>query len=237
MSLPVVAHPTFKITIPSTKKTVSFRPYTVREEKILLMVREADSIPDVVDGLKQIISNCCQEDIDVNKLALFDIEYIFIKLRAKSVGEILQLQIKEDDKPIKFEVNLDEVELKFNPEHTKKIVLVEQYGVTMRYPTFDVMIKLDKFIKENKDPKMVNEFIFDVIVDCIENVFDNDKVYTDFSREELDNFVLSLPVEGSNKLRSFFDTMPVLEHTVTLKNKEGETKEITLRGLKDFFIF
>jgi hypothetical protein len=237
MSLPKVVHPTFKITIPSTKKALTFRPYTVREEKILLMMKESESIPDVVDALRQVIINCCMEDIDVSKLALFDIEYIFVKIRAKSVGEILELQLNEGEKPIKFTVNLDDVEIKFNPTHTNKIMLFDQYGVTMKYPTFDVMLKLDTFIKENKDTKKINEFIFDVIISCIDNVFDDEKVYKDFTKEELDNFVLSLPVEASNKLREFFDTMPSLEHTVTLKNKEGETKDITLRGLKDFFIF
>lgn len=234
MTLPKINHPIFKITIPSTKKALSFRPYTVKEEKLLLMVNSTDNLSESIDTLKQIINNCSIEPIDVNKLAVFDIEYIFIKLRAKSVGEQLELvyNFSGDKRP--FIVDLDKVEVKFNPEHQQKFVLVNDVGVSMKYPNFDSMLKLEQLIKQDGN---VDDFIFDMFIDCIDFVFDDNKVYNDFSKDELEEFVLSLPSDATKAIKKFFETMPVLEHTVPVRVKDGSTENVVLRGLKDFFIF
>lgn len=234
MTLPKITHPIFKITIPSTKKTLSFRPYTVKEEKLLLMIDKSENLTDSIDTLKQIINNCCVDSINVDKLAVFDIEYIFIKLRSKSVGEQLELvyNIEGDKRP--FVVDLEKVEVKFNPEHKQKFVLAGDVGVSMNYPNFDSMLKLEKLVKEDSD---VDQFVFDMFIDCIDTVFDDNKVYDDFSREEIEEFVLSLPSDATKTIRNFFETMPVLEHTVQVKKKDGSTEKVVLRGLKDFFIF
>lgn len=234
MTLPKITHPIFKITIPSTKKTLSFRPYTVKEEKLLLMIDKSENLTDSIDTLKQIINNCCVDSINVDKLAVFDIEYIFIKLRSKSVGEQLELiyNIEGDKRP--FVVDLEKVEVKFNPEHKQKFVLAGDVGVSMNYPNFDSMLKLEKLVKEDSD---VDQFVFDMFIDCIDTVFDDSKVYDDFSREEIEEFVLSLPSDATKTIRNFFETMPVLEHTVQVKKKDGSTEKVVLRGLKDFFIF
>ena len=229
MALPKITHPIFKITIPSTKQNLSFRPYTVKEEKLLLFVKNEENISEVIDVLKQVITNCCVETIDTEKLALFDIEYIFIKLRAKSVDSNIELNYRKGEQLTSFVVDLNSVEVKFNPKHEKKFMLYDNVGVTMRYPSFKEMYNLENLITD--------AIIFDLFTSCIENVFDDNKVYTEFTKEEMDEFVLSLPRECIEKVKTFFDTMPILEHKQMIKYKDGTTEEITLSGLKDFFIF
>ena len=229
MALPKITHPIFKITIPSTKQNLSFRPYTVKEEKLLLFIKNEENISEVIDVLKQVITNCCVETIDTEKLALFDIEYIFIKLRAKSVDSNIELNYRKGEQLTSFVVDLNSVEVKFNPKHEKKFMLYDNIGVTMRYPSFKEMYNLEDL--------MTDTIIFDLFTSCIENVFDDNKVYTEFTKEEMDEFVLQLPRECIEKVKTFFDTMPVLEHKQMIKYKDGTTEEITLSGLKDFFIF
>lgn len=229
MALPKITHPIFKITIPSTKQNLSFRPYTVKEEKLLLFIKNEENISEVIDVLKQVITNCCVETIDTEKLALFDIEYIFIKLRAKSVDSNIELNYRKGEQLTSFVVDLNSVEVKFNPKHEKKFMLYDNIGVTMRYPSFKEMYNLEDLITDT--------IIFDLFTSCIENVFDDNKVYTEFTKEEMDEFVLQLPRECIEKVKTFFDTMPVLEHKQMIKYKDGTTEEITLSGLKDFFIF
>jgi hypothetical protein len=235
MSLPKINHPVFKVTIPSTKKVASFRPYTVKEEKLLVMMQSSKELTDVVDVLKQVITNCCVEDINVDKLAIFDIEYLFVKLRSKSVGETIELVYTtvEDKQQIKFIVNLDNVEVKFNPEHKQKFIVHDNIGVSMKYPSISTMLALQNALASNN----VDGVAFDIFVDCIESVFDDEQVYKDFTNEELNNFVMSLPSSSVDKIKQFFDTMPVLEHNVQIKKKDGSTENVVLRGLSDFFIF
>lgn len=234
MALPKITHPVYKIKIPSTKKVVSFRPYTVKEEKLLLMIKSSEEISDAVDVLKQVITNCAVEPIDVDKLALFDIEYIFVKMRSKSVGEEVELVYSKGESKAKFIVNLEEVEVKFNPDHETKFMLTESIGISMHYPSFDAMLKLDEKIEKNEE---IDTFIFDLFIDCVDNIYDDKKVYTDFTRDEMSDYILDLPRDCVDKIKRFFDTMPVLEHKINIKFKDGVAEEVTLRGLKDFFIF
>ena len=234
MALPKITHPVFKITIPSLGKPLSFRPYTVKEEKLLLFMKDNDNISEAVDTIKQIIGNCCVETLDIDSLALFDIEYIFVKLRSKSVNNTIDLVYRKGEMRTDFIVDLDTVEIKFNPEHQKRFVLHNDIGVTMKYPSFSSMIKLENAMIEDRSS---NDFIFDLFIECVESVFDDGKVYNDFTKEEMDEFILSLPRECVDKIKNFFDTMPVLEHKQTVRYKDGTTEEITLNGLKDFFIF
>ena len=235
MALPKITHPVFKIKIPSTKKVLNFRPYTVKEEKLLLIMNSSEDTDEIIDTLKQIINNCCVESIDTDKLAMFDIEYIFIKLRSKSVSEELELNYSLNGERYKFFVNLEEVEVKINPAHTNKLILHNDIGVVMKYPSFHSIIRLEKEYSEpSKDVELV---IFDMFIDSIESVFDNTKVYKDFTRDELEEFVLSLPKKSMDKVKEFFDTIPVLEHKVKIKLKDGTDHEIVMSGLKDFFIF
>jgi len=229
MALPKITHPVFKITIPSTKKALNFRPYTVKEEKLLLFVKDNDNLSESIDVLKQIINNCCVDGVDVNKLALFDIEYIFIKLRARSVDSTIELNYRKGTEVTPFVIDLNSVEIKFDPKHERKFIVYDNIGVSMNYPTFEDMTNLEK---TNTD----NDF-FDLFINSIDTVFDDTKVYDEFTKEEIEEFIFSLPRECIEKIKTFFDTMPVLEHKQTVKYKDGSTEEVVLRGLKDFFIF
>ena len=224
MALPKIKHPTFKVTIPSNDKQITLRPFTVQEEKLLLMAQESEDQNTILDTVKQIVNNCVLDDIDVSKLATFDLEYLILKLRAKSVSEVIELKYEIDGEEIPVEINLDEVEVKKNKNHRNKFMITDSVGVVMRYPSLS-SISSDSSVDD----------LFDKITSCIESVYDNDNVYDEFSKEEINDFVMSLPSEALKILGDFFNNMPRLEHTITLKSKKGEVKEITLRGLSDFF--
>ena len=229
MALPKIKHPTYSITIPSNNKKVNFRPFTVQEEKLLLMAKNSEKTEDIINTVKQVIHNCIIEPIDVEKLAIFDIEYIFIKLRSKSVGEVVDLDYNdpETDENIKFKINLDDIEVKRNDEHTNKFVLFENIGVVMRYPTLEEV----KTVEDNgKD-----EAVFTMLIKCIDQIYDDETVYSDYNEKELDEFINTLPMESMGAIQKFFETMPSVEHTVKLKNKKGETKEVVLKGINSFF--
>jgi hypothetical protein len=230
MALPKIKHPTYAITIPSTQQKVNIRPFTVQEEKLLLMAKQSNSTEDTVNTIKQLITNCIIENINADKLSTFDIEYIFIKLRAKSLGEIVDLEFKdsETDENIKFRVNLDDVEVKFNPEHKNKFIIQGDIGIVMRYPTLNEIKLIESKNNEEKA-------ILDILFKCIDKIYDNDNVYSDFTEDELYDFINNLPLDSINKIKDFFDTMPSVEHTIKIKNKEGKTRDIVLKGLNSFF--
>lgn len=230
MALPKIKHPTYAVTIPSTKQKVNIRPFTVQEEKLLLMSRAAEGAEDIVKTVKQIITNCVMENIDVDKLATFDIEYLFIKMRAKSVGETVDLEynVPETDEKIKFKLNLDDVEVKFNENHVNKFSLVGDIGVVMRYPSLNEV----RIIEQSDEPEKT---LLEILFKCIDKIYDNDNVYSDFTDEELQDFVDNLPVESMVKIREFFETMPAVIHEIKLKDKNGNEVQVTLRGLTNFF--
>ncbi len=192
------------------------------------MARASEKTEDIVKTLKQIIQNCIIESIEIDKLATFDIEYIFLKLRAKSVGEVVELEYKDEEVPIKFKINLDEVQVKYNPDHKNKFIVHEDIGISMRYPTLDEISSIDD--SEDKE-----KAIFNILFNCIDKIYDNDNVYTDFTEKELQDFIDSLPMDALQKVKEFFDTMPSVEHNVVLKNSKGESREILLKGLNSFF--
>ena len=233
MALPKITHPVFKITIPSSKKTLSFRHYTVKEEKLLMLVKTSEDQTDVIETLKQVITNCCVESIDVDKLAMFDVEYLFIKLRSKSVGETIELNYTLGDVRTLFEVNLERVEVIIDPEHKRQFMLYGNIGVNMNYPNIKHMINIDTALGN----EAIDDVLFNMFIDCIDNVFDDNTIYKEFTKQELTNFILDLPRESIVSIKKFFDTMPVLEHVVPVKMKDGTVEQVTLRGLKDFFIF
>lgn len=240
MPLPEIKHPIFKLVVPSTKQTVSYRPYTVQEEKLLLVVRMSEDIDEIISTLKQIIKNCILDDINVEKLAMFDIEYIFINIRKVSVSNEVELFYTDEEKNLKIpmKVNLDDVKVKFNPEHSDKIAINDSLGIKMKYPNLDNMLKIEYSLRAGEfDKKVVDDSVFSMILNCIEYVFDDDKIYNEFTREELESFILSLKIEDLKKIQRFFETLPVVEHTVNVRISETETREVVLRGLKDFFTF
>ena len=233
MALPKIASPTYELTVPSSKETVKFRPFLVKEEKLLLLANESDDDVEMINSIRQIITNCTFEKLNVDELALFDLEYVFLKIRSKSVGEVVNLKLLcEDDGETYADVsiNLDEVNVVWNDEHTDHIELTDDIGLMMRYPQFD-LINLGSGGGET-------EHIFKMIKNCINQVYEGDTVHerADFTDKDLDAFIESLTSEHFQKLQVFFETMPRLKHEVKFKNpKTKKQNKMTLEGMQSFF--
>lgn len=246
MALPKINSPIFELTLPSTGKAVKYRPFLVKEQKILLLAMEAKDTRASLLAIKQIINNCAVDPIDVDKLPSFDIEYFFIRLRAKSIGEAVDLRLRhptgfnaknEQCQHItNFSLNLLDVEVSKSIEHEDKIILDEEtgVGVKMKYPTVDALD--DDESTENKS-QMDNAI--DGIIYAIDYIFDKDNIYKkeDFTKTELIEFIENLQQEQFIKLTKFFETMPKVKKTITWKCAGcGEEDEITLEGMSNFFV-
>lgn len=235
MALPKIAIPTFELTLPSSGEKLEYRPFLVKEEKILLTARESNERMDIFRAIRQIINNCVTtKDFNVDKIPLIDMEYIFIQLRAKSVDNVVKFQIRDEDDGEAHEivVNLDEVEVKFPEEkHDGIITIDETYGVKMRYPSASISDSLSAL-------DSLEQIVDKMIMECIEYVFDKENTYP-WEKEKKDEkvkFIDSLPVDAYEKMEKFFETAPYIEHIVTYKNNKGDDKQIAFRTLNDFFI-
>lgn len=237
MNLPSISVPYFITTIPSTKEEIHFRPFLVKEEKILLMALTGEDEASMNDAIENILNVCIREDIDIKKLSYYDIEYLFLKIRSKSVGEIIELNLKthscvETCKPIEYKLNIDEVNVKFNDDHTNKIMITDEIGVMLKYPDYRKLQEIGKKFADNNI-----ETIFQVVIDCIDCIFDQETVYDQASKKELNEFLEGLNSQQFQKLIKFFQTMPKLSHTLKYKcNTCGTDDELLLEGLKSFFL-
>tara|TARA_R100001230_G_C5655411_1_gene160265 strand:- start:166 stop:873 length:708 start_codon:yes stop_codon:yes gene_type:complete len=235
MPLPQITTPEFTTILPSTGERLSFRPFLVKEEKILLMAQEGKDKNEIQRAVINILEECIKTPITIEDLPLFDIEWLFIQLRSKSVGEVIDLKIKHVENkeclhlnPI--EVNLEELEMTKDPKHTNIINITDDIGVTMRYPSL-------KLVGDKNPEGLDSTAVFNLICDCVLNVFDKDQVYNDFTKEEIDKFVGDLDQKQLLKFMDFFKTMPKVEHTIKYKcEKCGQDVEHKLNGLVDFFI-
>lgn len=230
MALPVIDSPIFSIELPSTKNTLRFRPFTVKEEKLLLLASESEDAKTVSDTIKQVLNNCFVDEVDINTLAIFDVEYVFIKLRAKSVNNIVELQFKDDhDKNIKTEIDLEEVIIEFDPEHTNQINLSEKVILTMKYPSFS-MFEAMSGGKENTD-------MSDILKETIDKVVNGDEVLSlrDYSNEEVTAFTDSFTSKNMRDIEKFFGTLPKLKMDVKYRDSEGNDKVREVVGLQNFF--
>lgn len=228
MALPKIAHPIFTLKLPSTGETVKFRPYTVKEEKLLLVAFQENTTEAIIDAIKQLVQNCVLSKLKVDEISTFDVEYLFVKIRAKSVSNVVELTVKDGDADIKLSLNLDEVEVFFPEGHNKKIAINDDVGLVMKYPALS-------FKATKEDPV---EALFEMIASSIDIIYEGEKVMkqgTDFTVGEAYEFLDSLDKQSFEKIETFFDTMPVLQHVLKYKNAAGEDKEVTLRGLADFF--
>jgi hypothetical protein len=228
--LPKIQHQLFEIEIPSLKKKVQFRPFLVKEEKILLIAAESDDDGDIIRALLQIINNCAQEDIDLSRLAIFDIEYVFLKLRAKSVDNIIELAYEdlEDGEERKFKVNLNDIELVTNEKHTNIIDVTDSVKMKMKYPTSELAAAVES-------AKTELEFLETMLVECVDSIYDDETVYDSFSEEELKEFLDNLDSKTHVKIKEFFETMPRLYHAIEYTNKKGTERKIELKTVTDFF--
>ena len=236
MALPKLTTPTYELEIPSTDEKISYRPFLVKEEKILLIAMESGKNEDIVNAIKQIVSQCTFNKLKLGTMPMFDIEYIFLNIRAKSIGEVSKLRVLcPDDKKTyaNIEVNLEDVQVQVDDKHTNKIELTDSMGMIMTYPTIDSFMEtgLEKITASN---------MLDVIGSCILQIYENkgEKVYEakDQTKKELNEFIEQLSSQQFKQIQEFYDTMPKLKHTIKVKNPTPKkTSEMTLQGLNDFF--
>ena len=237
MALPKIEVPTYELTLPSEDKKIKYRPFLVREEKILYIAMETGQNKEMINALKDVVGACTFDVLNVDRLPIFDIEYLFLQIRAKSVSEITKFRAicPDDGKTyVETEVDLTKVEVQVDDEHTNRIVLDTQrnLGLVLKYPTlknYDVGRGLDN-IEVDK--------VFNILIDCVDHIFEGDKIYPakDTSKQELKEFIESLPQEAFNKIKSFFDTMPKLKHEIEVTNPNTNvTSKIVLTGIADFF--
>ena len=241
MTLPRVQIPTYHLSIPSSKKKITYRPFLVKEEKILLMAMESASEKDMASALNQIITNCIlSKDFDVSELATFDIEYIFLQLRSKSVGEIAEpiIHCEKCEKDVPLEIDLSKVKMKFTKSHKKDIQLDKEIGVTMKYPDIVQLAEYGLSQTDGQGSETI-EKVYSLIKSCVESIWTSDERYQmrDTPDEELEDFLSSLGTDHYQKIQEFFDTMPALEHKAKYKCEHCEFEgTVIIRGLQDFFI-
>jgi hypothetical protein len=237
MALPSVEVPRYELTLPSQDTKVQFRPFVVKEEKILLMAMESKDNNEIITATKEIINACTFEQLDVDKLPMFDVEYLLLQIRAKSVGEISKFKvICPDDKQTAtdVEVDLSKIEVQVDDEHTNKVVVDEKrnLGLVLNYPSLEITKAGFDVNKTDVDT------MFNVITSCIDHIFEGEKTYPakDSTREELKSFLEELPQSTFLNIRKFFDTMPQLRHEVEVNNPKTNVKsKVIFKGLQDFF--
>ena len=247
MGLPTIVVPQYTLTIPSTKKEVKYRPFLVKEEKILLLAMESEKPEEIIEATKTIINNCVYGDINVEEMPTFDVEYIFLQLRGKAKGEVLDLKYNcpKCKQEILVDINIDDIAIKRNEEHTKDVKITEELGVMMKYPNLSLQTKI---AQEDEKPEV--ERLFETMIDCIDYIYDKETTYPskDHTNKEMVIFLESLTDTQFQKMSKFFETTPALKHDIELhcKNKgkvpKGEKKkecgykeEISLEGLNSFF--
>ena len=236
MALPKLTTPTYELEIPSTDEKIKYRPFLVREEKILMMAMESKKSADIVQAVKEIVEECTFNKINISDMPMFDIEYIFLQIRSKSVGEVSKIRVlcPDDGKTYaNLDLDLNEVKVQVGDDHTNKIELNNGMGIIMKYPTIDSF-------KESGIQDINASNMLEVIGGCILQIYEEEgkKVYDpkDQTKKELTDFIEQLTTEQFKHIQKFFDTMPKLKHEITVKNpKTKKDNKITLTGLNDFF--
>jgi hypothetical protein len=238
MSLPQIEVPKYELTLPSTDQVVQFRPFTVKEEKLLLIAGENENFDtEIVNAVKQVIENCTFNQVKADELPIFDLEYIFLQIRAKSIGEVAKFRvICPDDSKTYGEVELDlsKIEVHVDDDHDNKIVIDESrnLGIVLKYPTLKSYKNSKSLLTSN-----VNN-VFDILLDCIDHIFDGEKIYNakDSTKEELTSFFESLDQKSFDKIKKFFDKMPKLREETEVTNPvTGVKSKVSFEGLRDFF--
>jgi hypothetical protein len=242
--LPKIDVPIYETKLISNGQTIRYRPFLVKEQKLFLMAAESDDVNDTINAIKQVIQNCVLDDIDVENMATFDIEHLFIQLRARSVGEVVQLnyncnnKIKDEESEkicggkVQFDLNVLEIQPTKNSEHSNKIAINNKMGIVMKYPTFKTVNKLD--VNSND-----MEQILEVIIGCIDYIYDDEKLYyaKDSSKQELIEFIENLTQTELEKIQKFFDTLPKFKKDLHFKcGKCGYEEDILVEGIQNFFV-
>ena len=239
MSLPVINAPEYFIELPSSGQKVKYRPFVVKEEKLLLIALETEDIVEISNAVKNVLSNCVKgKDLNIEKLPTFDIEYLFLNIRGKAVGEEIEVNIlcpDDGETYVPVKIFIDDIKVTKNPEHTNQIKLNDDLMMEMRYPT------LDQFIKSNfdfTDKKNQLEQSLDLIASCVDKIYNEEEVWTsqDVTKKEIIDFIENMNSSQFRMVEKFFETMPKLEHKLKIKNPNTKVEsEVTLAGLADFF--
>ncbi|AOO14203.1 baseplate hub subunit [Cyanophage S-RIM14] len=238
MALPKIAAPQYSLKLPSTGKNIKFRPFLVKEEKLLLMAMETSDENSTIETIKQIIKDCTNITVPIDSLPTFDIEYIFLKIRSKSVGESSKVILTAPDDgetEVTVEINLAAIEISEDDEHDKTIKLSDNMGMVMKYPSLDTFVKMNITGVDERDE--ITQ-VFDLASDCIDNIYDENQVYpgSDSSKQEKIEFLEQLTSEQFQMVQKFFETMPKLMHDVEVVNPNTNvTSTVTLEGLASFF--
>jgi hypothetical protein len=232
MALPKIDIPIQELTLPSSGERIKYRPFSVKEEKILLVGQESDDPTAQVLAAKQVVNNCLIEK-DVSDLAMFDLEYVILYLRARSVNNLINFSVRDEetDERVDLEIDIDEVKIVNHPDHTNEIYINEEYRLFLRYPTIDEFAQLTTLDQE--DP--LTDYI--LLTSCIDYVASEDEVhyFKDYSREEIDGFMDSLTAKSVKDITKFFETMPKLRHEVAYTNSAGTEKTFVVEGMQTFF--
>ena len=244
MALPKIDVPIYEVKLISTGKPVRIRPFLVKEQKLFLMASESEDVKETLNVIRQVLKNCILDEVDVDSLPTFDLEYLFMNLRARSVEEVVDLRYKCNNKVknekgeeetckgvVEFKVNLLEIEPTKNPDHTNKIQLTENLGICLKYPTFEMFSRY-----ENMDE---NDVMISVLIDCIDFIYDKENIYyaKDTPKKELEEFIDNLQQKDLEKVKTFFDTMPEIKKNVQFKcPKCSYEEDMVIKGMQNFFV-
>jgi len=238
MPLPKIATPTYELELPSTGKPIQYRPFLVKEEKLLVLALESEDMKQITTAIKSVIKGCIQtKGIKVESLPTFDIEYLFLNIRGKSVGEEVEVSViapDDGETEVKLTIGLDEIKVKKNDDHTRQIKLDDSLMMEMKYPS------LEQFISSNFDLSEKNQMeqSFDLVASCIDKIYSEEEVWAsdDFTKKEVKEFLEQMNSNQFKQIEFFFETMPKLSHTVKFKNPNTKKEnEIVLEGLSSFF--
>ena len=239
MPLPKINTPTYDLTLPSTGKKIKYRPFLVREEKILIMAMESEDMTEITNAIVQILSDCIlSKDVKVESLATFDIEYLFLNVRAKSVGETVDVNITcpdDGETQVETSINIDSIKVQKTRGHKNIIKLDDELSMKLRYPS------LEQFVENNfETTEGVSEVgqSLSMITSCVDMIYNAEESWeaSDYSKKELDEFIEQLNTKQFKQIEKFFTTMPKLSHKIAVKNpKTGVESEVVLEGLASFF--
>ena len=238
MPLPKISTPTYELTLPSTGKPIQYRPFLVKEEKVLVIALESEDTKQITTAIKNVIKSCIQtRGVKVESLPTFDIEYLFLNIRGKSVGEVVEVNLvcpDDNETTVKAEINLDDIQVEKTEGHTNKIKIDNEIMMEMKYPS------LDEFIKNNFDMSGGSDMdqSFELIASCIDKIYTVDEVWTasDCTKKEIRDFLEQMNSSQFKEIENFYTTMPKLSHTLEITNpKTKVTSEVVLEGLASFF--
>tara|TARA_Y100001968_G_scaffold270411_1_gene261585 strand:- start:104 stop:823 length:720 start_codon:yes stop_codon:yes gene_type:complete len=239
MPLPKISTPTYEMVIPSNKKKIKFRPFLVKEEKILIIAMESQDNTQIANAIKDVLESCIlTKGIKVDKLATFDIEYLFLNIRGKSVGEEIEVMVTctdDGETKVPTTINLDDIKVKIDKEHSPDIKLDDELTLRMRYPSMEEFIKTNFSTTENLNV----DDTFKLIASCIDQIYSEEESWagSDCTDKELSDFIESLSSQQFKQIEKFFDTMPKMTHTVKVTNpKTKKQNKIVLEGLQSFFM-